>query len=132
MPATPRVGQALAKEEQRRLTEESQLAKERRLAEESQLAEERRLVEEQRQPAVGQPAAGQQAERRQPATGDGALVRRSTSSSGSTLVPHQGPATAGTERLFMAYRKDFLAYSTGAMEKLNAMERSIVVSVLTF
>jgi hypothetical protein len=108
------------------------------LAEEQRLAGERRLAEEQRQSAMDQPAerrqpaAGQSAEEREAAAGDGTLACRSASGSGSALVLHQGLATVSTERLFAACRKDFLAYSTGAMEKLNAMERSIVVSILTF
>jgi hypothetical protein len=50
----------------------------------------------------------------------------------SALVLHGGPAVATMEKLFAEYRKDFIAYSTGAMKKLNDVEKSVTVSALNF
>jgi hypothetical protein len=50
------------------------------------------------------------------------------------ILLHEGvvvePAT--TQKLFAEYRKDFFAYSKGAMTKLNKVETSIAVSAQIF
>jgi hypothetical protein len=63
---------------------------------------------------------------------DDAVARGGASDGGSTLVLHDKPAGASADSLFAAYRKDLLARNTGAVEKLDEMERSVVVSIFAF